>query len=117
MPILDVFNNDAFSMISLTDAINKVPFVPRQAGGLGIFQERRVATTTVSIEERNGVLVILETKQRGQSGSLLGATKRTMRALKVPHVPHNDTIKADEIQNVREFGSMDQLQSVQTVVQ
>ena len=115
-PILDVFRNDAFSMISLTDAINKIPFVPRQVGRLGIFEERRVATTTVSLEERNGVLTLLPTKQRGQAGSLLAPVKRTQRALKVPHVPHNDNIKADEIQNVREFGTMDQLQSMQTVV-
>ena len=28
MPALDIFSNTAFSMVSLTDAINKMPFVP-----------------------------------------------------------------------------------------
>lgn len=34
MPTLDIFNNDAFSVVSLTDAINKLPYVPGQAGRL-----------------------------------------------------------------------------------
>jgi hypothetical protein len=39
MPTLDIFGNSAFSLTSLTDAINKVPFIPGRLGQLGIFDE------------------------------------------------------------------------------
>lgn len=116
MPVWDIFNQDAFGMLQLTDAINKVPFLPRAVGQLNLFSEEGVPTVTVTIEEQNGVLTLLPTKLRGQSGTLLSAVKRTQRAIRIPHVPHNDNIKADEVQDVREFGSQDQLQTVQRVV-
>lgn len=65
MPTLDIFGNSAFSLTSLTDAINKVPFVPGRLGQLGIFDESGVSTTSVIIEEREGSLTLIETSQRG----------------------------------------------------
>ena len=35
-PILDVFSSDAFSFVTLTDSINKLPFVPGRLGALGL---------------------------------------------------------------------------------
>ena len=54
MAALDIFNSNAFSMVSLTDTINKLPFLPGRIGQLGIFHEQGVATTTVLIEEKEG---------------------------------------------------------------
>ena len=65
MPTLDIFSNSAFSLTSLTDAINKVPFVPGRLGQLGIFDESGVSTTSVMIEEREGSLSLIETSPRG----------------------------------------------------
>lgn len=52
MPTLDIFSNNAFSVISLTDAVNKMPFVPGRIGQLGLFEEKGVSTTSIMIEER-----------------------------------------------------------------
>jgi hypothetical protein len=65
MPTLDIFGNSAFSVISLTDAINKVPFVPGRIGQLGLFDETGIVTTSVMIEEREGSLNLIETSSRG----------------------------------------------------
>lgn len=65
MPALDIFSNSAFSVISLTDAINKVPFVPGRIGQLGLFDETGIVTTSVMIEEREGSLNLIETTSRG----------------------------------------------------
>ena len=46
-PILDVFSNDAFSFVTLTDSINKLPFVPGRLGSLGLFTEAPVPTTSI----------------------------------------------------------------------
>ena len=51
MPTLDVFNQDAFSLMSLTAAINKAPYKPSRIGQLGLFGEQRISTTQVMVEE------------------------------------------------------------------
>ncbi|MEG3639286.1 major capsid protein [Magnetococcus sp. PR-3] len=116
MAALDVFNNNAFSMVSLTDAINKMPFVPGRIGQLGIFHEQGVSTTTVLIEEREGSLNLVETTARGAPAIQNSSNKRKARSLTVPHIALEDTILADEVQNLRAFGSESNLEGVQTVV-
>jgi hypothetical protein len=61
MPALDIFSGSAFSMVALTDAINKMPFVPGRIGQLGLFREQGVSTNSVMIEEREGSLTLVET--------------------------------------------------------
>jgi Phage major capsid protein E len=39
MPALDIFSSSAFTMVALTDAINKMPYVPGRIGQLGLFRE------------------------------------------------------------------------------
>ena len=116
MTTLDVFNNNAFSMVTLTDAINKLPFVPGKVGQLGIFSETGVSTTTVMIEERQGSLSLIPTSPRGAPATQNIHNKRKARSLVVPHIPLEDTILADEIQNVRAIGSESDLEGVQQIV-
>jgi hypothetical protein len=52
--MLGVFKQDAFSVTSLTDAVNKVPFVPGRLGQMGLFQETPITTTTIAIEQKDG---------------------------------------------------------------
>ena len=47
---LDVFNGDAFSVVSLTATANRLPYVPGQIGRLGLFEEEGVDTLTILIE-------------------------------------------------------------------
>lgn len=117
MPTLDVFSNSAFSVISLTDAINKVPFIPGRIGQLGIFTESGITTTSVMIEEREGSLNLIETTSRGAPAVQNQLNKRKARSFVVPHIALEDTILADEIQNVRAFGSESQLESIEQVIQ
>jgi hypothetical protein len=116
MPALDIFLGSAFSMVALTDAINKMPFVPGRIGQLGLFREQGVSTTAVMIEEREGALTLVETTSRGAPAVQHVPNKRKARSLTVPHVALEDTILADEVQNVRAFGSENQLEGVQAVV-
>ena len=116
MPTLDIFNDDAFSLASLTAAINETPHVPGRIGALGLFSEQGVTTTTVMVEHQSGLLRLVQSQPRGASGQVVGAEKRKMRSFIVPHLPQRDSIRADEIQNVRAFGSENEVQAVQTVV-
>ncbi len=116
MPALDIFTSDAFSMVSLTDAINKMPYVPGKIGRLGLFREQGVATTSILIEEREGSLTLVETTARGAPAVQNTTGKRKARSLTVPHIALEDTILADEVQNLRAFGSENDLAGVQQVV-
>jgi hypothetical protein len=116
MPALDVFNTDAFSTISLTDAINKMPQFPQKIGMAGLFDEQGVPTTSIMIEELDGVLNLVLTRPRGGEATQNTRDSRTARSIAVPHIPIEDRVNADEVQGVRAFGSESELQAVQTVV-
>lgn len=116
MNALDIFNHNAFSVISMTDAINKIPFIPGKIGQMGLFRESGIATTTVMIEEKEGTLALIPTSPRGSPAIQNSHGKRKARALVVPHITLEDSIMADEIQGVREFASEASLQNVQQVV-
>lgn len=113
---LDVFKQDAFGVISLTDSVNGIPFVPGRAGRLLDWGEDGIRTTTIMIEEENGSLQLLNPTPRGGPGATSAKTKRTARNLTVPHYEHNDFIYADEVQGVRAFGSETDTQTVQALV-
>lgn len=112
----DVWGGNAFTLKSLTNALNKAPFVPSRLGKLGIFQERGVPTTSIVIEEKNGILGLFSTKQRGAPAQTARDEKRKARSFNIPHIPVEDEIKAEDVQNVRAFGSENQLQGVEEVV-
>lgn len=116
MPSLNVFTQDAFSVISLTDAINKIPFVPGRAGTLIDWGARGISTTSIMVEERGGVLTIVNPTGRGGPGSTLAKRSSTARMLVVPHYEINDFINADEVQNIRAFGSESDVMTVQSLV-
>lgn len=116
MPILDIFRDDAFSTVSLTDAILKRPYQPGRLGALGLFRERGITTTTVMVEEKNGRLSLIATSPRGGPASSIGQEKRTARSFVVPHLERDSMVLADEVQNVRAFGSENALDAVQAVI-
>lgn len=110
------FESDIFTLSSLTAAINEVQYVPSQIGAMGLFEADGVSTTSVLIEKDGDVLGLVENKPRGAPGTVVGGDKRTGVSFQTAHLPATATILADEVQNVREFGSEDQEQAVQTVV-
>lgn len=114
--ILDIFRSDAFGVSALTESINLVPNKFGLLGALNIFPEKGVTTTTVTIEFKNNELNILPFKQRGEPASQGIVGKRSARQYAIPHIPHEDIVTAAEVQNIRAFGSSDQLAGVQDVV-
>lgn len=111
--MLDVFNQDAFSVRSLTDAINKIKFVPGRIGQLGIFTETSISTTIIMVEEKDGVLSLVKPSPRGAPGQTVDKAKRAAHPFVVPHFEINDAVMAEEIQNVRAWGSETQLELLQ----
>ena len=105
MSLLDIFNDDAFSLTSLTATLNDQPYKPGRIGELGLFKESGINTTTAMVESRNGELILLPTSERGAPAPQAKWRKRQVRSFVIPHIPYDSTIVADEVRNVRAFGS------------
>ncbi|WP_419835412.1 major capsid protein [Endozoicomonas atrinae] len=116
MSLLDIFNDDAFSLTSLTATLNDLPYKPGRIGELGLFTESGINTTTAMVESRNGELILLPTSERGAPAPQAKGGKRKVRSFVIPHIPYDSTIVADEVRNVRAFGSESSLEGVRTVV-
>lgn len=110
--MLDIFKEDAFGVVPLTDAINNIKFVPGRIGELGLFQASSIATTSLAIEQKDGLLSLVAPSPRGGPGSTMDKTKRNLRSFLVPHFELNDAVMAEEVQGVRAFGSESQTEMV-----
>lgn len=105
--MLDVFKKDAFGVIPLTLAINKLPYKPGKLGQMGLFGFEGVTGVSVAIEERNGRLRLLPTAARGTMPTGESRDPRKIRTIGIPYIPHNDSIMADDVQGLRAFGEED----------
>lgn len=116
MATLDIFNDDAFSVSQLTQTIVDIPRVPTQLGDEGLFSEQGLTTTTMMIERTGSGLNLVPTAPRGGVGNTVGREKRKLIPIAAVHLPQRDTIMADEVQNVRAFGSETEVEGVQRLV-
>jgi hypothetical protein len=112
--INDIFNSDAFAVSTLAAAVNELPYVPGQAGRLGIFEEMGVSTTTVALERNQGVVKLVANSPRGSATKLIDPKRREMRNFTIPHFSTRASIQADSLRNVRAFGS-NQLRGLEEV--
>lgn len=111
----NVFTGDLFSTTSLTAAVNKMPHVPGQAGALGIFEPQSITTTTITIEEQDGVVRLIADTPRGAPPTRIAQARRKAITIRVPHFPTAWGIMADQIQNLRAFGGGSVLQTIEQV--
>jgi Phage major capsid protein E len=115
---LDVFNTDAFTAISLSAAVDKIDYLPNFLDSLpGLFEDDSVRTEEIWIEERSTGAVVLQTTPRGTPPRSGGADIRLARSFKTVRIADSSRVWASELQNIRAFGTADQLQSLQIEVQ
>lgn len=105
-----------FDSVSLTAAIEMLPFTPSRLGEMGLFKESGVPDLSVYIENIEGKLVLVPTQPRGAQTFQRPPEQRKGRSFRVPHIPHNDVVLADAVQGVRTFGSEDTREGVAQVV-
>lgn len=116
MPTMDIFDNDAFSAVSLTQAIDKIPYQPNLLGQLGIFETVNVPTEDVAIEMRDGALSIIQTSERGAPLEERQNEKRNIRKFMTNRIAKGSTIYANTVQNIRAFGELNELEAVEAEV-
>ncbi len=111
--MLDIFKDDAFGVITLSDALNDLKYIPGRLGKLGLFRESGVTTTGIAIEKKGNTLILVPPTARGGPGTTVDKAKRSMLDIRVPHFEINDAIMAEEVQGVRAFGEEQALETVQ----
>jgi len=116
MATMDIFNDNAFSVVELTGVLEKFTHQPALLGQLGLFTPRPIRGETVGIESRAGVLSLIQTSPRGAPLTERTTEKRDLRDFRTRRIAKGDTITAAEIQGIRAFGSESELMQVQAEV-
>lgn len=114
--VFDIFNNDAFSVMSLTKAINAMPYQPGRITRSGLYEEDGIHTTVAAFERKDGVINLIQTSPRGSKGVQHQSGRRKLVHIQVPHLETETQVFADEVQSVREFGTSNRLQTVKGLV-
>lgn len=109
-------SNSAFGALPMTLAINKIPATPTIIRGLGLFRQELLTETYVRIARQNNMLELVPAVPRGAPGEPLGRESRDMLIFDLLHLPENDVVLADDVQNLRQFGSTSQPETVASVV-
>lgn len=113
MATIDIFNDDAFSLVELTAAIERVPYKPQLLGQLGIFTPRPITTTSFAVEDRDGKLNVIQTTPRGAPPVQASHGVRRVRNFGTVRLAKGDRLNASEIQNLRAFGRESEFETVQ----
>lgn len=116
MDLATFLSNPMFSVFSLTATINKMPYQPGLIGALNLFSPMPQVTTVIMVEQENGTLALIPSKPRGAPADINVMGNRTLIPFIIPHFPLRDTIMADSILGVRAFGSENQLEGIQSVI-
>lgn len=105
MATFDIFNDDAFSVSTLSQTITDVPEIPTQLGDKGIFNEYGINTTVMMIERQGSSLKLIPSAPRGGVREPIALGPRKLIPLQAIHLPASWSVLADEVQGIRSFGS------------
>ncbi len=111
MPV-NILSDDRFSFEALTALTNMLPEPPTLLGRLGIFEEDGITTTTVAVEYGDGTLSLVDPTPRGGPGETVAHDRSKIVTFNVPHFQRDDSVKADEVQSRRAFGTVDEMETV-----
>lgn len=101
--MMNIFEGDAFSMVSLTGALHRLPYLPTFLGGLNLFEADYLTTTDVAIELANGRMNLIPTTERGAPLPTTTPETTKIKVIRTPRLAKESTIYAHQIQNVRPF--------------
>jgi hypothetical protein len=102
---MDIFSGNAFSAISLTQGVRRLPTVPGLIGSMNLFTPVPVRTRTVAVESKRTTLSIIKTSEAGAPRTPRPVNKGVITDLRVRRIEEYDVLQAETIQGIREFGS------------
>lgn len=104
--IVDVFSQDAFNLISMTRALENLPYQEMRLGAMGLFDTGEgVESDTVVVDETDGILQVLANRPRGSEPERAKKDpKAKSHAITVPHFQFEDRILAASLFGKRQPG-------------
>lgn len=116
MAILDIFANDAFTMVAMSEAVNKIETLPQEISQSGIFIDEPIRESRVAVEEREGTLSLVQTSNRGAPIKSKSDEKRKMRYFDTSRIARSFDLTADELQFIRDFNEEQAVKEVQAEI-
>ena len=116
MPSLNIFQDDAFSLASLTAAIQNVPYQPSRISSAGLYAAEGIIGLDFYIEIADGVLELIPVSQRGAPAQPAQKGNRIAKSFRVAHIKQNDALLADQIMGVRAFGTESEVETMARLV-
>lgn len=114
--MIDIFKDNAFSTVSMTNAIERFEFMPSLLGQLGIFHKRPIYDKTFGVEAINGTLNIIETSARGSKPKEKERNERDLRPFNTVQLSEAWTLWFDTLTGIRELGKTDQRKRVMSEI-
>lgn len=115
MSVWNTFDPDAFSLQTLTAAINNLAFTPTQIGAMGIYEEMGQPNLAALIDEINETIGLVAVRPRNSNGQVVNSDKGKIYDFTIPHLPQAASIFADSVQGVRELGSEGNARTIERV--
>lgn len=94
-----------YSDLDLTLAINALPPVPTIIRSTGLFGSKPMTTTAAKVSMKNDKLTLVPAMPRGGPGTPVDEAGGTTKYFEAVHLPQDDVVRADDVQNLREFGT------------
>ncbi|ETX26857.1 major capsid protein [Roseivivax isoporae] len=116
MAHIDIFKGDAFSAMTLGEAIRIIPNQWGLIGQMGLFTSKGIRGTRFSVELKNGVIQLVQSSQRGTSLPGHQRGKRRMVDFATERFGLKSRITADDIDSIRAFGSETEMKQAQDEV-
>ena len=108
--IPNVYDNEAFSAIELTQQINEIAFQGTQLRDLLPVSVTNATTSDIAIEKSANGIAVIDAAPRGSAGAEIGLAKKSSFKLTVPHYPVSPSINANEmreaLQSVGQAGEL-----------
>lgn len=104
-----------FTLATLTTAINTLPAVPTRLGKSGLFEDKPVSTNHVVIQNKDGVLSLVENTSRDDDPKQKDNDKSKRRTFELMHLPEGGSILPSELE-VAAFGESDKIEDQAKVI-
>jgi len=99
---MTIVNNTQY--VDRTDAISRIPFKPNLLTSLGFFKEETVNSDSVTFDERNNKLVVLDDHLRNvDAKNGIDVKSYNTHLLPVPHYPVETAITVKSLKGIRNF--------------
>lgn len=106
MPSIDIFDDEQFDVVRLTERINNTPRVASKIADMRLFNEAGITTTQLYIEKNGSGLHLVPAMPRGAPGEPVHLGRPSRVPVQAIHLPQRWSVLADEVQNLRSFSTL-----------